>query len=124
MKRLLGMLLCICILLAGQHAAMAAEQFKLRSGIKFGDTIDEIVEEETTLTREDDDSHTFRGKIAGYDDAACIFSFDDDEKLEDMQYYFDSSVCYSHDRMADIYTKLYQSLVRKYGSAIRAGTVN
>ena len=119
MKKLISLLMCVCMLLAGLGAAIAeAEDFELRSGIHFGDTIDDIVEKETTLTRLNEESNEFQGRISGYDDASCMFIFDDDGKLEDMKYSFGSGVCYSRDRMNDVYLELYRGLVRKYGTAI------
>ena len=119
MKKLISILMCVCMLLAGLNAAFAeAEDFELRSGIHFGDTIDDIVEKETTLTRLDEESNEFQGRISGYDDASCMFTFDDDGKLEDMKYSFGSGVCYSRDKMNDVYLELYRGLVRKYGTAI------
>ena len=119
MKKLISLLMCVCMLLAGLNAAFAeAEDFELRSGIHFGDTIDDIVEKETTLTRLDEESNEFQGRISGYDDASCMFTFDDDGKLEDMRYIFGSDVCYSRDKMNNVYLDLYRGLVRKYGTAI------
>ena len=44
MKKLISLLMCVCMLLAGLNAAFAeAEDFELLSGIHFGDTIDDIV---------------------------------------------------------------------------------
>ena len=119
MKKLISLLMCVCMLLAGLGAAFAeAEDFELRSGIHFGDTIDDIVEKETTLTRLNEESNEFQGRISGYDDASCMFTFDDDGKLEDMRYIFGSDVCYSRDKMNNVYLDLYRGLVRKYGTAI------
>ena len=88
------------------------DDFVLRSGIKFGDTIDTIVQKEKTLTRNSETSNTFTGKIAGYSDSECSFVFDDDGKLESMTYSFD---CLSKDFTNSTYENLYDGLVRKYG---------
>ena len=120
MKRLIGLLLCVCMLAAGWNVAFAEEgsPFELRNGIHFGDTIDEIVEKETTLTRTSEDSNSFDGRIAGYDNAECTFTFDDNGGLEDMHYAFGTEVCDSRDALEDVYKTLGQSLIRKYGSPI------
>ncbi len=116
MKRLIGLVLCVCMLLCGWSSALAESgQFELRSGIHFGDTIDDIVAKETTLTRASEDSNEFHGRIAGYDDSTCMFIFNDDGGLEDMRYDFNDD---SRDDVETQYLALYQSLVRKYGSAI------
>lgn len=89
-----------------------AEEFELRNGICFGDTMETIVEKETTLTRKSDDSTSFSGRIAGFDDSDCDFEFDENEKLISMNYEF---TCYSKDSTMTNYKTLYDSLVRKYG---------
>ncbi len=110
-------LLCVLLALSCMSFALADDDFTLRSGIKFGDTMDDILAKETTLVRKTEDSRTFTGKVAGYDDVGCIFSFDDDGKLIDMFYTF-INVCTSKDTTNDIYKKLYQSLVRQYGTPL------
>lgn len=114
--RLISMLLVLCC----ATSAFAEEEFTLRSGIKFGDTIEDIVEKETTLTREDDDSNWFKGTIAGYKDSQALFSFDDNGKLEDMCYAFDQfgNDYKSSSDVSDVYATLYKSVVRKYGSPL------
>ncbi len=114
LKRLLYVLLALSCM----SFALADDDFTLRSGIKFGDTMEDILAKETTLVRTTDESNfTFTGKIAGYDDAGCIFYFDDDGKLIDMDYTF-INLCTSKDTTNDVYKKLYQSLVRQYGSPL------
>ena len=115
-KRVLSVVLVLVIVLGCVGSAIG-EDFKLRNGILFGDTIETIVEKETTLTRESEDSNWFKGKIAGYSNAECSFLFDDDGKMYDMTYTFGSS-CTSRDSMNDVYTTLYQSLVRQYGTPL------
>ena len=116
MKRFLAMLIISILCLSVAATSFAEEDFTLRNGIKFGDTIDDILQKETSLTRNSETSNTFTGKIAGYSDAECTFSFDAEGKLKSMHYDFSES-CYSRDSTSDVYKKLYQSLVRQYGSA-------
>ena len=118
MKRLISAVLCIALLLSCCSVACADSDFKLRNGILFGDTIDDIVAKETTLTRNSDTSNSFTGKIAGYSGAECTFGFDDDGKLITMNYHFPSSICTSRDMMNDVYKTIYQSLNRQYGSPL------
>lgn len=92
--------------------------FTLRSGIVFGDTLEDIVEKEKTLTQSDEYDSSFYGKIAGYDKAKCSFSFDDDGKLESMTYTFDDDICITRDFTDNVYDKLNESLIRKYGKAL------
>jgi len=116
MKKLLATLIACILCLSTVSAGFAEVAFSLRNGIKFGDSIDDIVLKETTLTRDSETSNSFTGKIAGYEDATCTFAFDEDGKLKSMKYGFSDS-CYSRDSTNDIYKKLYQSLVRQYGKA-------
>lgn len=122
MKRLVSVLVSLVLMVSCFSSALAAEDFTLRSGIKFGDTLEDILAKEKTLTRDSDDddyegkkSYRFEGKIAGYSDADCKFSFDDDGKLIDMEYLFDSD---TRDEMSDVYKKLYDSLKRQYGTPL------
>jgi len=114
--RLISMLLVLCCV----TAAFAEEEFTLRNGIRFGDTIEDIVEKETTLTRESETSNWFKGTIAGYKNSQAGFSFDDDGKLVDMCYSFDQfgNDYKSSSDVSDVYATLYKSVVRKYGSPL------
>ena len=118
MKRLVSVLVSLVLMVSCFSSALAAEDFTLRSGIKFGDTLEDILAKEKTLTRESEDSNSFTGKIAGYSNANCSFSFDDDGKLIDMQYTFNNNICTSRDEMNNVYKKLYESLKRQYGNPL------
>jgi hypothetical protein len=117
MKRLVSVLVSLVLMVSCFSSALAAEDFTLRSGIKFGDTLEEVLDKEKTLTREGEDGGTFKGKIAGYSDAKCIFSFDDDGKLIDMRYTFKRNIS-SRDEMNSVYQKLYDGLKRQYGNPL------
>lgn len=115
MKRAVSVF-CACILMLMLVSVGYADGgFQLRNGIQFGDTIETIVEKETTLQRTSETSNEFEGTIAGYSGASCLFGFDDDGHMKSMKYSFDH--CTSRDSTNEVYKKLYQSLVRQYGSA-------
>lgn len=116
MKKL-SLFLCLFLLVSLIPTA-SADEFVLRSGIEFGDTMDIILQKETALTRESETSNAFKGKIAGFSDASCIFYFDDNDRLESMDYAFGSDVCTSKEKMNDVYEELYGSLCRKYGKPL------
>jgi len=120
MKRLVSVLVSLVLMVSCFSSALAAEDFTLRSGIKFGDTLEEVLDKEKTLTCESKSATggVFNGKIAGYSGAKCIFSFDDDGKLIDMGYNFDYNICTSRDEMNSVYKKLYDSLKRQYGNPL------
>lgn len=99
-----------CMLLI--TSCVYAEEFTLRSGIQFGDTLEVIASKEKTLKRDSEDSDSFTGRIAGFDNASCDFYFDDENKMISMLYEFD---CYSKESTKTKYKTLYDSLVRKYG---------
>lgn len=103
----------VTILLVFLNNIAFAEEFELRNGIHFGDSLDTIVKKETTLTRSDDTSSSFVGRIAGFDDSTCDFDVGENDKLISMNYKFD---CYSKDDTTNKYKTLYDSLVRKYGN--------
>ena len=115
-KQIISCLLVFAILFSACLAF--AEDFTLRSGIKFGDTMEDIVAKETTLTRESDTSNSFTGKVAGYSDVECTFAFDDDGKMKSMSYWFSGSVCTSKSTANDIYDTIRKSMVRQYGSGL------
>ena len=125
MKRYIGVLLTM-ILIVGMCAIAFADDFTLRNGILFGDTIEDILTKETKLERESEDGNWFKGTIAGYSGAECGFYFDDDSKLYAMDYCFGPNVCTSRDRVNDVYKTLYDSVVRQYGKPLgnTGGTVN
>jgi len=112
MKKIINIMLMIAMLLC--NVAFAEEEFTLRKGIMFGDTMDIILQKETSLTRKSETSNAFTGKIAGYSDATCEFAFDDNGGLKSMLYVFD---CFSRDATDNTYDTLYDSLVRQYGKA-------
>lgn len=105
-------ILCMILLLC---SAALADDFTLRSDIHFGDTMETILQKETTLTRTSETSNSFSGTIAGYSGSTCDFAFDDEGKLTSMMYEFK---CTSRESTNDLYKTLYDSLVRKYGSPL------
>ena len=117
MKKIFCTMLCLILTLSCFPVAHAADDFTLRNGILFGDTMEDILSKETTLVRESDDSNFFKGKIAGYSNAACSFTFDNAGGLAEMTYTFDDS-CTSKDTMNEVYDTLYQSLKRQYGTPL------
>ena len=119
MKRCVSVLLALVLVIGMGTFALAEDDFTLRNGILFGDTIEDILGKETKLTRNSDDSNWFTGTIAGYSGAECGFSFDDDGKLISMCYNFGNSVCgSSRDTTNDVYKKLYDSVNRQYGKPL------
>lgn len=108
-------LCCLVLLLMFSLTTIAlADEFLLRNGILFGDTMEDILSKEKTLVRNSETSNTFSGRISGINDSECAFGFDDDGKLKSMTYSFD---CYSRDNTDNTYDTLYDGLVRKYGKA-------
>lgn len=105
-------ILCMILLLC---STALADDFTLRSDIHFGDTMETILQKETTLTRTSETSNSFSGTIAGYSGSTCDFAFDDEGKLISMTYEFD---CTSRESTNSHYKTLYDSLVRKYRSPL------
>lgn len=115
MRRYVALLLVIILLLS---SFSLAEDFTLRNGIVFGDSMEDILRKEKSLTRKSDTSDWFEGKIAGYNGAECGFYFDDNGKLISMDYSFGSSVCSSKTDVNNVYETIYDSLKRKYGAPL------
>lgn len=116
MKRMLAGFLAVLLVLSCSAAAFAQEEFTLRSGIHFGDTMEDILSKETKLVRESETSNWFKGTIAGFENASCGFYFDNDGKLTSMDYSFTDMD--SRTEVNDDYKTLYDSLVRKYGKPL------
>ena len=66
MKKIITFVLACVIMMTSCAFAEDDGEFKLRSGIEFGDTIEMIVEKEKTLSRTSDGSKVFKGKISGF----------------------------------------------------------
>lgn len=96
------------------------EEFSLRNGINFGDSIEEVKEKET-LTFQSSSSTTLQtnpGTVSGYDDTTITFSFNDDQ-LKEMSYKFEETS--SRDLVNSEYDTIYKGLVRKYGEPLDTG---
>lgn len=117
MKKIMILLLVTMLFFTCQH--VFAEDFTLRNGIVFGDSFEKVKEKETlSFSSEEDDKSEleYKGKIAGID-GRVIYYFDEETgKLTDMIYKFDSET--SKDPIDSDYSKLYSSLVRKYGTPL------
>lgn len=117
MKKVLCLLVLVSMLFSG---SALADEFVLRNGIVFGDTLD-IVKQKETLTiqssSEDKDNNVwFDGTIAGME-GSVRFDFDEETgKLTDMLYSFDSKT--DKDFVDNDYSTLFQSLSRKYGTPL------
>lgn len=118
MKKCLSLLLAMLMMMTLCTTFASAEDFALRNGILFGDTMDVILTKETSLVRESETSNWFDGRIAGYNDAQCGFYFDDDGLLISMDYSFSDNICTSRDETNSVYETLYKSLNRKYGTPL------
>lgn len=105
-------------------------QFTLRSGIQFGDTVDEVKEKETSLElrNEYDPPNSkyghmleYNGTIAGYDGTAA-FEFGE-SGLKQMYYSFSasSSLITETTNPEDIYKTIYESCARQYGDELKSG---
>ena len=94
-----------------------ADDFELRNGIMFGDSISDVQNKETLKTeRKTEDDETVLstpdgGTIAGIDDSKVYYTFNEDNELYDMRYYF----------YEDAFDKISDGLVRKYEDPVADG---
>ena len=128
MKRLVCLVLVI-LMFAGMGVFATAEEFSIRKGIQFGDSIDTVKKlEELKIESEDDEGSgiikltTIRGNTAGIDGE--IFYIFQDNKLKDIAYYYtgfegQGGYRFENDCKAD-YDSLYGGLVKKYGKTSNA----
>ena len=103
-------ILCMILLLC---STALADDFTLRSDIHFGDTMETILQKETTLTRTSETSNSDTVSLKTVNGKK--YAFDDEGKLISMTYEFD---CTSRESTNSHYKTLYDSLVRKYGSPL------
>lgn len=120
MKKVISLFIALTLIVSCGLVAHADEDFTLRNGIRFGDTLEEIVAKEKTLKQRESEPNWFDGTIAGVDDSEAGFFFDDDDKLTDMVYAFDGfgNDYKSRDDASNVYSSLYRSIVKKYGKAL------
>ncbi len=130
MKRLISFLLVVAMLFSLSPTVMATEelsnnkeeQFSFRNGILFGDTVDVVWEKEDKLIPDTTygENNVFKGEIAGYKNASCIFFFEGENNgLSDIYYSFDKkSGMNSKESLMAAYEKLNESLVRQYGDPL------
>ena len=112
LRRLLPILLVVMLI---NTLTVIADDFVLRNDIQFGDSVSEVQKKETLTTKRDtnDDGETELetpegGTIAGIDDSKVTFTFNKDDELYDMRYYF----------YEDAYDTLSDALIDKYGDPL------
>lgn len=127
MKRLFALLLALGMLFTSTLAC--AEEFTLRNGIAFGDTMDEVLAKETFPFDEDfedldDDGsdlpysiRTDRETIAGISYSAITYKFDKNKTLREVYYDFGFS-SESEDTNDVDYDNINSGLIRKYGTPL------
>lgn len=135
MKKIISLLLVSIMLLS---ISGIAEEFTLRNGICFGDTMEEVLEkesfaidemddgtdEEEAASSDDDDDEdefpyyieTVEGTVAGISGSYIKYNFDADKTLREVIYYFDSNS--SKDLSDSDYDSVQKGLIRKYGSPL------
>ena len=119
MKKFVPLLILSFVLICLVGNAIG-DEFQLRNGINFGDTLDVIKQKETMDFESVTDDNTMAwfkgGKIGGIDGQVRFGFKDGTGKLTDMLYAFDKKE--EKDYVDSEYSKLKNSLVRKYGDAI------
>ena len=119
MKKAVCMLLVFVLMCPFAFAEL--EDFTIRNGISFGDTISEVREKETLTIKEADDEFPFtlttvEGTVAGIEDSEIEYSFDEEKKLNEVVYNFDT--VYSRESADANYAAITDGLIRKYGSPL------
>ena len=131
MKKNVCIILCLVLtfsVMCGTASAAKDREFTLRSGIQFGDTVDEVKKKETSLEVDGEREIQnkgygvfYKGVIAGYDGEAGFYF--GDEGLNNAYYKFNTtnnpwSFTDSADP-DDIYKTIYDSCSRQYGDALK-----
>lgn len=117
MKKWICLLVAMILCLAGSAFA-ENEDFQLRNGIIFGDTMNIVKQKETLteITFENESELQYEGTIAGINGSVRYYFDEENGKLTDMLYSFSSYS--SRDLMNSDYSKLQESLLRKYGTPL------
>ena len=119
MKKAISMIVVCILLFINCSVSLAEEEFALRNGILFGDTLDIVKQKETLALNSSDDKINnvwFEGTIAGMS-GSVRFDFNEETGgLTDMLYSFDTYS--SKDSVDNDYSTLKKSLIRKYGNPI------
>ena len=120
MKIRLSTIFCVAIVFCAFFHSLAYavidSQFPLRSGIHFGDTVEEVKEKEQGLKLKEEKNSTlkYRGLIAGYDGDATFY-FDKDEKLTDLT---DHYLFFDADEVAKIYVDIKNLCSEEHGAPL------
>ncbi len=138
MKKLISII--VALLLVFFTTTAMAEEFTLRNGIAFGDSMETVLAKETlevddiedgsdegtSTDTEDDDSEdeselpyyftTCEGTVAGIENSYIKYNFDANKTLREVIYYFESYS--SKDTSDSDYESINDGLIRKYGSPL------
>lgn len=119
MKKILMVFLMVLVLSIIFTSLASAEEkgFKLRNGIWFGDSMDDVMAKETLRIQSvDQDNNRIRteyGPVAGIDNVQIIYLFDSSKRLVEVHW---SPYNYqSKDKADSAYSDLKNALIRKYG---------
>lgn len=106
------------MLLSLVGTGFAEEDFSLRNGMHFGDTMDTIKGLETLELSSESDTTLFfgRGMIAGLDNSQVRYHFNEDGYLDDMRYDFPNKN--SRDSIRTDYDSINSGLSRNYGTPL------
>ena len=133
MKKVVCLILTMSLMLT--YIAFA-EDFVLRNGIVFGDSMEDVQSKESFAietiedgsdeeSNEEEDGEevklpysitTENGTLAGIDDSYIVYKFDADKRLRNVDYYFRSSSL--KDSIDNDYNNVNAGLIRKYGKPL------
>lgn len=129
MKKFTTLLITLMVLFSFCYSANA-EEFTLRNGIAFGDSMEDVKSKETIAIDTIDDEFgendaesdhpysitTKEDTVAGISGSQIFYHFDKDKKLCEVVYFFASSS--NKDIIDSNYETINSGLVRKYGSPL------
>lgn len=120
MKKSISFIFIVSVFLTCFFVTAHADDFQLRNGIIFGDTLDIVKQKETLPYKKSNESNVKvwfgDGKISGIDGQVRFDFSEDTGELIDMLYSFASSE--KKDFVDNDYSKLQSGLIRKYGSPL------
>lgn len=117
-KRLFCLLLTVMLTVLSLPSL--AEDYTLRNGIQFGETMEQVKTKETLGVNANnaDETHfeTQKGTVAGFDEVSIIYFFDENDGLEEAIWSFSSTS--SKETTDNQYEKLENALKNKYGTPL------
>lgn len=118
MKKVFSIFLFLVLLFTALSSCFA-EDFTIHSGVKFGDTTNDILSKENlSLVNTTDTMVFYNGTVAGINNVNVVYFLDDNGKVKEATYEFPSSSSIGFSDVLVEYNGLLSALTEKYGTPL------